>query len=107
MIPHPLSEEHLMSSITVLARQGGRLLSTQIRRLRVNLERLATQVREAVARTVSQAVAEAAHESLHIVLEGPPAASAAWQPASEEFGRPWDADEAEDRRRKPSRKPRS
>jgi hypothetical protein len=96
-----------MSSITVLARQSGRLLSAQIRRLRVNLERLAAQVREAVARTVSQAVAEAAHEALQIVLEGPPAASGPWHQAPEEFGRPWDADEVDDRRRKASRKPRT
>ncbi len=95
-----------MSSITALARQSGRLLSAQIRRLRVNLERLAAQVREAVARTVSQAVAEAAHEALQIVLEGPPAASGPWQPTPEEFGRPWDT-EADDRRSKPSRKPRT
>ena len=95
-----------MSSITVLARQGGRLLSTQVHRLRVNLERLAAQVREAVARTVSQAIAEAAHEALQIVLEGPPPASAPWQPTPEEFGRPWDS-EADERRSKPSRRPRT
>ena len=95
-----------MSSITVLVRQGGRLLSAQVRRLRVNLERLAAQVREAVARTVSQAVAEAAHEALQIVLEGPPAASGPWQSRPEEFGRPWGT-EADDRRGKPSRKPRT
>ena len=95
-----------MSSITLLVRQGGRLLSTQVRRLRVNLERLAAQVREAVARTVSQAVAEAAHEALQIVLEGPPAVSAPWQSTPEEFGRPWDT-EADDRRGKPPRKPRT
>jgi hypothetical protein len=96
-----------MSSITVLAQQSGRLLSAQIRRLRVNLERLAAQVREAVARTVSQAVAEAAHEALQIVLEGPPAALGPWQPTPEEFGRSWDADKVDDRRRKASRKPRT
>ena len=95
-----------MSSITALARQGGRLLSAQIRRLRVNLERLAAQVREAVARTVSQAVAEAAHEALQIVLEGPPTASGPWQPMPDEFRRSWDTED-NDRRRNSSRKPRT
>ncbi len=67
-----------MSSITLLVRQGGRLLSAQVRRLRVNLERLAAQVREAVARTVSQAVAEAAHEALQIVLSEVCDSGSAW-----------------------------
>jgi hypothetical protein len=96
-----------MTSITALARQATRVLTTQAVRLREKLERLAAQVREAVARTVSQAVAEAAHEALQIVLEGPPAETASWHSTPEEFGRPWDADEVNDSRRKSSRKPRT
>jgi hypothetical protein len=96
-----------MSSFSVLARRTGRVLSGQVRRLRVNLERLARQVRTAVARTVSEAVAQATHDALQIILEGPPSLSAPWQPTSEEFRRSWDADEVEERRHRPSRPPRT
>ena len=60
-----------MRSFSQLARQTGRVLSAQARRLRANLEDLGRQVREAVARTVSQSVAEATLDALELVLEGP------------------------------------
>jgi hypothetical protein len=80
----------IMRSLSQLARQTGRLLTAQARRLRANLEHLAQQVREAVARTVSQSIAEATHEALQLVLEGPPESSGTWSPRYEERRRSWD-----------------
>jgi hypothetical protein len=78
-----------MRSLSQLARQTGRLLTAQARRLRANLEHLARQVREAVARTVSQSIAEATHEALQLVLDGPPEDRSSW-PRYEESRRSWD-----------------
>src|SRR5207302_9208120 len=100
-------EETLMRSLSQLARQTGRLLSAQARRLHANLERLAVQVREAVARTVSQTVAEATHEALQLVLEGPPPVSGAWQPTPEGSRRSWDTDRDYDQRGGSSYPPRT
>ena len=96
-----------MRFLSQLARQASRLLSAQARRLHANLERLAVQVREAVARTVSQTVAEATHEALQLVLEGPPTMSGAWQPTPEGFRRSWDTDNNNDQRGWPSYPPRT
>jgi hypothetical protein len=79
-----------MRSFSQLAQQTGRVLSDQARRLRANLEDLARQVREAVARTVSQSVAEATRDALQLVLEGPPDGSGTWSPRYEEPRRSWD-----------------
>jgi hypothetical protein len=95
-----------MSSITVLARAASRLFSTQARRLRANLERLASQVREAVAQTVSQAIAAAAHEALQIVLEGPPPEPKPWRRYGDDHDPAWEP-EWEDPRSKSSRRPRT
>jgi hypothetical protein len=96
-----------MKSLSTLARQTGRVLSEQVRRLRFNLERLARQVRESVARTVSEAVAEATHEALQIILQGPPLVSGPWQPTSEAFRRSWDGGDVDERRGWPSQRPRT
>jgi hypothetical protein len=66
------------------------VLSAQARRLRANLEDLARQVREAVARTVSQSVAEATRDALQLVLEGPTDESGAWPSSYENYSRSWD-----------------
>jgi hypothetical protein len=79
-----------MRSFSQLARQTGQVLSAQARRLRANLEDLARQVREAVARTVSQSVAEATRDALQLVLEGPSEVSGAWQSSHENSQRFWD-----------------
>jgi hypothetical protein len=79
-----------MRSFSQLARQTGRVLSAQARRLRANLEDLGRQVREAVARTVSQSVAEATLDALELVLEGPSEVSGAWPSSYENYSRSWD-----------------
>jgi hypothetical protein len=80
----------IMRSFSQLARQTGRVLSAQARRLRANLEDLARQVRDAVARTVSQSVAEATRDALQLVLEGPTEASGAWPSSYDNYQRSWD-----------------
>jgi hypothetical protein len=60
-----------MPSLLSPFRQVGRLVSAQIGRLRAALERLAGEVRAAVARAVGQAAAEAVREALRVILDGP------------------------------------
>jgi hypothetical protein len=92
------TEEITMRSLSQLARQTGQVLSAQARRMRANLEDLARQVREAVARTVSQSIAEATHEALQLALEGPPDGSDTWSPRYEEPRRSWDETSSSPRR---------
>jgi hypothetical protein len=93
-----LFEGIIMRSLSQLARLTGRLLTDQARRLRANLEHLAQQVREAVARIVSQSIAEATHEALQLVLEGPPESTGTWSPRYEERRRSWDETSSSPRR---------
>jgi hypothetical protein len=66
------------------------VLSAQALRLRANLADLARQLREAVARTVSQSIAEAKRDALQLVLEGPTEVSGAWPSSYENYQRSWD-----------------
>jgi hypothetical protein len=62
-----------MPSLTSPFRRVGRLLADQVGRLHAALERLAGEVRAAIARAVGQATGEAAREALRVILDGPPA----------------------------------
>jgi hypothetical protein len=61
-----------MPSLTSPFRKVGRLLADQAGRLHSALERLAGEVRAAIARAVGQATGEAAREALRVILDGPP-----------------------------------
>jgi hypothetical protein len=61
-----------MPSLTSPLRRVGRLVADQAGRLHVALERLAGEVRAAIARAVGQATGEAAREALRVILDGPP-----------------------------------
>jgi hypothetical protein len=61
-----------MSSFTSPLRRAGRLLVGHVRRLRLELVRLAAEVRAAVARAVGQATGDAVRDALRVILDGPP-----------------------------------
>ena len=61
-----------MPSLTSPFRRVGRLVADQVGRLHAALERLAGEVRAAIARAVGQATGEAAREALRVILDGPP-----------------------------------
>jgi hypothetical protein len=61
-----------MPSLTSPFRRAGRLVAGQVTRLHAALERLAAEVRAAIARAVGQATGEAAREALRVILDGPP-----------------------------------
>jgi hypothetical protein len=61
-----------MPSFRAPLRRVGRLLAHHVGRLRVALERLAAEVRAAVARAVGPATREAVREALAVVLDRPP-----------------------------------
>ena len=61
-----------MPSLTSPFRRVGRLVADQVGRLPAALERLAGEVRAAIARAVGQATGEAAREALRVILDGPP-----------------------------------
>jgi hypothetical protein len=53
-------------------RRVGRLVAAQARRLHATLERLAREVRAAIARAIGQATGETVREALRVILDGPP-----------------------------------
>jgi len=53
-------------------RRAGRVVAGQVGRLHATLERLAGEVRAAIARAVGQATGDAAREALRVILDGPP-----------------------------------
>ena len=53
-------------------RRAGRVVTSQVGRLHASLERLAGEVRAAIARAVGQATGDAAREALRVILDGPP-----------------------------------
>jgi hypothetical protein len=61
-----------MPSLTSPFRRVGRLVADQVGRLHASFERLAGEVRTAIARAVGQATGEAAREALRVILDGPP-----------------------------------
>ena len=60
-----------MPSATSPLRRVGRLVAGQLSRLRATLDRLAGEVRAAVARAVGQATGETVREALRVILDGP------------------------------------
>jgi hypothetical protein len=60
-----------MPSLTSLLRRVGRLLAGQLGRLHDTLERIAGEVRAAIARAISQATGETVREALRVILDGP------------------------------------
>jgi hypothetical protein len=75
-----------MPSITSPFRTAGRLVADQVRRLHAALERLAGEVRAAIARAVGQAAGEAVREALRVILDGPPGRPAADDPPDDRQG---------------------
>jgi hypothetical protein len=60
-----------MPSITSPFRRVGRLVAGQMERLHATLERLAGEVRSAIARAVGQVTGETVREALCVILDGP------------------------------------
>jgi hypothetical protein len=60
-----------MPALTSPLRRVGRLVAGQLERLRATLERLAGEVRAAVARAIGQATGETVREALRVILDGP------------------------------------
>jgi hypothetical protein len=75
-----------MPSLTSPFRRVGRLLADQAGRLHAALERLAGEVRAAIARAVGQATGEAAREALRVILDGPPERPGGYDRAEERDG---------------------
>jgi hypothetical protein len=73
-----------MPSLPSPFRRAGRVVAGQVGRLHATLERLAGEVRAAIARAVGQATGDAAREALRVILNGPPD-----RPS---YGRPEDRD---------------
>jgi hypothetical protein len=61
-----------MPSLTSPLRRVGRLVAGQLGRLHATLERLAGEVRTAIAHAIGQATGDAAREALRVILDGPP-----------------------------------
>jgi hypothetical protein len=61
-----------MPSLPSPVRRAGRVVAGQVGRLHATLERLAGEVRAAIARAVGQATGDAAREALRVILDGPP-----------------------------------
>jgi hypothetical protein len=60
-----------MPSLTPSLRKVGRLVACQLERLHATLERLAGEVRSAIARAVGQVTGETVREALCVILDGP------------------------------------
>jgi hypothetical protein len=60
-----------MPSLTPLLRRVGRLVAGQLERLHSTLERLAREVRSAIARAIGQATGETVREALCVILDRP------------------------------------
>src|SRR6516225_12201730 len=61
-----------MPSLPSRFRRAGRAVAGQVGRLHATLERLAGEVRAAIAPAVGQATGDAAREALRVILDGPP-----------------------------------
>jgi hypothetical protein len=60
-----------MPSLTSPFRRVGQLVAGQVERLHAALERLAAEVRTAIARAIGQATGETVREALRVILDGP------------------------------------
>jgi hypothetical protein len=60
-----------MPTITSPFRRVGRLVAGQLERLHSTLERLAGEVRSAIARAVGQVTGETVRQALRVILDGP------------------------------------
>jgi hypothetical protein len=61
-----------MPSITSPLRRVGKVVAGQLGRLHDTLERLAGEVRAAIARAIGQATGDTVREALRVILDGPP-----------------------------------
>ena len=61
-----------MPSLTSPFRRVKQLVAGQVDRLHTTLERLAGEVRSAIARAIGQVTGETVREALRVILDGPP-----------------------------------